>query len=338
MILVLITALSLTATGLPDPFGGALWRLAGQAATQSADRCHKLGVPPRGTSGYVFGTSDRQIVEAGWTEGRHCLAALWHPRAHAGAIRLIRAHAPWPRTALAAAAMGGLCRGAPGACAVARCAAVDEAPKSLACFNQLKGPAANALEVRRLAAVAKVRLAPDAYPTLIDARQTFRRLVATGSYDSLADLALVEYRLTNLEAAYGVAIRGAAYRLPAAEALAAYLKVEGFGPAWDLPGAYDLARDAADAGTGEGEAILSLDLSYLLSPHHYRMLQEEMVRRRLHPGPVDGHFRDTWFAALNRFTKANQLPNGINLSTLKSLGLLKTVSDSMREQRVIRRY
>ncbi|WP_146620039.1 hypothetical protein [Acuticoccus sediminis] len=338
LILALIAALALAPATSHSPVEAPITVALSRATAASSDVCTRIGEAPRGTLGYVFGTSDRQVAELPLGTAANCIAALWDPDAHRGAVRVLLQHAPSPDRALKLASELGLCDGAGDLCEVARCKAPSDPKRELDCLSLLKGPAAQRMSARYLAAVAKVRLDPETYSTLIAARQSFSRLVDAGYYPALGDLALMEYRLTNLEAAYDIAMRGAAYRLPAAEALAAYLKVEGFGVGWDLPGALDLARDASIAGTGDGEAVLAMDISYLFSPRHWTMLQKAMIRADLHPGPADGHFRESWSEALNTFTQDHHLPPGVTLGALDALGILKPVSDTVREQRAIRRY
>jgi hypothetical protein len=239
-------------------------------------------------------------------------------------------------TALARAA--GWCKDDTAGCAIDACAARAGPAARVACFSRLSPAAAARPRASDLSAVARVRLSPDDFATLAAARATFDRLAREGYPPALANLALVEYRLTNLDAAYEAAVRGATYRLPAAQALAAYLEVEGFAPRWDLPTALVRASAAAAAGSPDGEAILALDVSYLFSPSHWRDLQEAMVEAGVHDGPVDGHFRGPWQDALAAYTKAEGLPEGVTLPLLQSLGVLRHLSDTIRPQRVIRRY
>jgi len=263
---------------------------------------------------------------------------LVRAEARPGARRLARIVTGRPATVLAVARLAGWCDGDPAGCAIERCADTGEPAQRLACLTGLAPTAAARPRARDLAAVARVRLAPDDYETLAAARADFASLAAQGHPPSLANLALVEYRLTNLTAAYEAAVRGAAYGLPAAQALRAYLEVEGFGPRWDLATALHLARAAARAGSPDGEAVLALDVSTLFSPRHWRDLQEAMRSAGIHDGDVDGHFRGAWQEALAAFADERDLPQGITLPLLDALGILGTIETTIRPQRVIRRY
>ncbi|MBJ3774278.1 hypothetical protein [Acuticoccus mangrovi] len=334
LVLLLLAALWQGPTGIADPgVAAARARFAAPIAT-AAEHCRRDGEAPRGTGGFAFGRADHQIAAYPATRWLACLAAVEVPQARPAAVRIAAIATNRPRTVAALAEAAGWCDGE--ACGVLRCGAIEHDGVRLACLRRLPGPASP--ERRDLIAAARVKRAADDYATLVAARATFADLVAGGYYPALANLALVEYRLTNLDEAYRFAEEGASYGLPTAKALAAYLKIEGFGGAWDLPGAARLAASALAAGSRDGSAVLALDVSYLFSPQHWRMVQEALVASRIHPGPVDGHFRESWRDALAVFAAGRGLPQGITLATLDALGLLEEVNSTMRQQRVIRRY
>ena len=304
-----------------------------QASAASAAQCRRIGEPPRGNSGYVFGMSDRQVDALSFQEAARCLSAVWHPDAAAGALRVVQKYAVTPADALSAAEWMGLCGDGGSACALLQCEVAVDGKRRVACLDRLKDRGGERMAVRHRAAVAKLRLDPDTYATLIDMRLAFTRLADAGYYPALAELALVEYRLTNLDSAYQTALRGATYRLPEAEALAAFLKVEGFGDTWDLTTALDLARDAG----GHGEGVLRTDISTFFTAEHWLMLQTAMIARGLHPGPAGAPFRESWYEALDEYAAAHALPPGITLGTLDALGILRAVSLTGHVKPTIRR-
>lgn len=334
IVLALLTAIAAGPTAAPELPGAILRGPAKSLAATCVESTAELA----GTHGFAWGLPDHAVARLPVRRMAACLSAVVRPEARPGARRLARLATGRPRTVLSIARLAGWCDGDAAGCAIDRCAAVPEPEGRLACLLRLAPAAAGRARARDLAAVARVRLAPDDFETLAAARAVFADLASEGYPAALANLALVEYRLTNLSAAYDAAVAGAAYGIPAAQALRAYLEVEGFGPRWDLATALHLARSAERAGSADGGAVLSLDVSYLFSPHHWEGLQEAMRAKGLHDGPVDGHFRGAWQDALSAYAADAGLPDGVTLPLLEALGILDGLADTIRPQRVLRRY
>lgn len=300
----------------------------------AAARCVAATAPPRGTHAFAWGVGDAAVKTLPLGVKAACLAAVSKPEARPGALRLVPSTAPFDVLSLTTVRLMGWCRTST-QCARLQCATAPSPAAERTCLTRVRPTTA---EGRNQAAVALLRAKPDDFDAIASARETFQALSDGGYYPALTNLALAEYRLTNLEAAYEAAVKGAGYRLPTAMVLAAYLKLEGFGPRWDLTGAFDLLQQALAAGNAEAKTVLAMDISYLFSPAHWRRLQEALAAAGHYEGRIDGHFRGPSFEALTAFAKANGVPDGVTVHTLHALGVLAEVNDTIRPQRYLFRY